>query len=68
MPVFSVQAVVNEIRAAYGPDAAEGYVCDVADKERIKYVVEAVAKRFGGIDILYVIPKKPDGLDAAESV
>ena len=39
-----VQAVVDEIRASYGPDSAEGYVCDVSDKERIKYVAESVAK------------------------
>lgn len=47
-----VQKVVDEIRESYGPDSCEGYVCDVSDKDRIKWTVEQVAKRFGAIDIL----------------
>ena len=47
-----VVAVVDEIRAAHGADAAEGFVVDVADPAALKQLVAEVAERFGGLDIL----------------
>lgn len=47
-----VVAVVDEIRAAHGADAAEGFVVDVADAAAVKQLVAEVAERFGGLDIL----------------
>jgi 3-oxoacyl-[acyl-carrier protein] reductase len=47
-----VLAVVDEIRAAHGPDAAIGVVCDVADHDQLKSLVAEVAGAFGGIDVL----------------
>ncbi|KAL5450657.1 hypothetical protein PMIN06_006485 [Paraphaeosphaeria minitans] len=46
-----VQAVVDEINAVH-PQRAEGWVCDVADRERIKQVCKEVIEAFGGLDIL----------------
>jgi 3-oxoacyl-[acyl-carrier protein] reductase len=45
-------AVVDEIRSAHGPDAAAGYVVDVADAAAIIQLVHDVVERFGGIDIV----------------
>ena len=47
-----VVAVVDEIRAAHGADAADGFVVDVADPAALKQLVADVAERFGGLDIL----------------
>jgi 3-oxoacyl-[acyl-carrier protein] reductase len=47
-----VAAVVDEIREAHGPEAAEGYVVDVADAGAIRHLVTEVAERFGGVDIV----------------
>ena len=47
-----VVAVVDEIRAAHGADAADGFVVDVADPAASKQLVADVAERFGGLDIL----------------
>ncbi len=47
-----VVAVVDEIRAAHGAEAAEGFVVDVADAAALKQLVAQVAERFGGLDIL----------------
>jgi 3-oxoacyl-[acyl-carrier protein] reductase len=46
-----VDAVVDEINAVH-PDRARGWVCDVADRPRIKAVVKEVVDAFGGLDIL----------------
>jgi 3-oxoacyl-[acyl-carrier protein] reductase len=47
-----VIAVVDEIRAAHGADAADGFVVDVADPAALKRLVAEVAEKFGGLDIL----------------
>lgn len=47
-----VMAVVDEIVAAHGPDAAAGFVCDVADPDALHRLVADVVERFGTIDIL----------------
>jgi len=47
-----VVAVVDEICTAHGPDAAEGYVVDVADPAAIHRLVDDVVARFGGIDVV----------------
>jgi 3-oxoacyl-[acyl-carrier protein] reductase len=47
-----VQTVVDEIAAAHGPDAARGWVVDVADAAAIHRLVDEVAAWGGGIDIL----------------
>ncbi len=47
-----VQAVVDEITAAHGPDAAMGIVTDVANHDALKTMVSAVVAAFGGIDIV----------------
>ncbi|KAI9025383.1 short-chain dehydrogenase/reductase SDR [Hyaloraphidium curvatum] len=46
-----VDAVVAEIEGRY-PGRSHGWVCDVANHDRIKQVVREVAERFGGIDII----------------
>lgn len=46
----AVQAVVDEIEQSGG--RAQGWVLDVSDPDRIRTVVEEVAKAFGGIDIV----------------
>lgn len=45
-----VKAVVDEINAAY-PGRAKGWVCDVADRNRIKQVSKEVIEAFGGLDV-----------------
>ncbi|KXJ94855.1 short-chain dehydrogenase/reductase SDR [Microdochium bolleyi] len=47
----SVDAVVGEINAVHEGRAA-GWVCDVADRQRIKDVCKEVIEQFGGLDIL----------------
>src|SRR3954470_4228414 len=47
-----VLAVVDEIRAVHGTDAAEGFVCDVGSLDSLKELVEAVVAWGGGIDAL----------------
>jgi 3-oxoacyl-[acyl-carrier protein] reductase len=47
-----VAGVVEEIRSVHGPDAAQGWVADVSDGERIHRVVAEVVGAFGGLDIL----------------
>ncbi|KAF2437342.1 short-chain dehydrogenase/reductase SDR [Karstenula rhodostoma CBS 690.94] len=46
-----VQAVVDEINAVHS-GRAKGWVCDVADRNRIKQVCKEVIEAFGGLDIL----------------
>jgi len=47
-----VAEVVEEIRSVHGPDAAQGWVADVSDGERIHRLVAEVVGAFGGLDIL----------------
>ncbi|MEI8239348.1 MAG: SDR family NAD(P)-dependent oxidoreductase [Actinomycetota bacterium] len=47
-----VLAVVDEIVAAHGPQAAAGFVCDVGSHVALKQLVADVVTRFGGIDVL----------------
>jgi 3-oxoacyl-[acyl-carrier protein] reductase len=46
----NVQAVVDEINAVHVGRAA-GWVCDVADRDRIKKVCKEVIDAFGGLDV-----------------
>lgn len=45
-----VQAVVDEINAVHS-GRAQGWVCDVADRNRIKQVCKEVIEAFGGLDV-----------------
>ena len=45
-----VGAVVEEIRAAHGDDAAIGIVTDVADADQLAALVDRTVEAFGGID------------------
>ncbi len=47
-----VQAVVDEIRGAHGPDAAVGFVVDLADAAQIKQLVADVVAALGGLDVV----------------
>lgn len=47
-----VLAVVDEIRAVHGVDAAEGYVVDVSDKAALQRLVDDVVARWGALDIV----------------
>jgi 3-oxoacyl-[acyl-carrier protein] reductase len=47
-----VNAVVDEIAAAHGSEAAIGIVADVGSLDALKTVVASVVDAFGGIDIL----------------
>ena len=47
-----VATVVDEIRAVYGPDAALGVTCDVADHEQLRDLVHATDEWCHGIDIV----------------
>ena len=47
-----VAEVVEEIRSVHGPDAAQGWVADVSDGERIHRLVAEVVGALGGLDIL----------------
>lgn len=46
----AVDAVVGEINAVHA-GAATGWVCDVADRKRIKRVCGEVIDEFGGLDV-----------------
>ena len=48
----AVDAVVAEITDVHGPDAAVGIVCDVADLDQLRRLVDDVVAAIGGIDIL----------------
>lgn len=45
-----VRAVVDEINAVH-PGRAQGWVCDVADRDRIKQVCKEVIQAFDGLDV-----------------
>ena len=47
-----VASVVEEIRTAHGPEAAEGWVADVSDPAQVTALVDGVVAAFGGLDIL----------------
>ena len=47
-----VQAVVDEITEAHGPDAAIGVVTDVSNNSALATMVATVVETFGGIDIV----------------
>jgi 3-oxoacyl-[acyl-carrier protein] reductase len=47
-----VAAVVDEIRAVHGDEAAIGQVCDVADPAQLEALVAATVGAFGGIDVV----------------
>lgn len=47
-----VAAVVGEIAAVHGADAALGVVCDVADHDRLKALVDETVAWGGGVDIV----------------
>ena len=47
-----VQAVVDEIADAHGADRVLGRVCDVADHDQLRALVDATVERFGSIDIV----------------
>jgi 3-oxoacyl-[acyl-carrier protein] reductase len=47
-----VQAVVDEIRAVHGHDAAFGYDVDVADRDGLVSLVDDVVRDLGGVDVL----------------
>lgn len=47
-----VQAVVDEIAAVHGADAATAVVCDVADHQQLRDLVHATDQWCGGIDIV----------------
>jgi hypothetical protein len=50
-----VQAVVDEINGVH-PGRAQGWVCDVADRARIKQVCKEVIDTFGGLDVREKVP------------
>jgi 3-oxoacyl-[acyl-carrier protein] reductase len=45
-----VKAVVDEINAVH-PGRAKGWVCDVADRNRIKQVCKEIVETFGSLDV-----------------
>lgn len=47
-----VRAVVDEIAAVHGAEVVLGVVCDVADHDRLRALVERTVERFGTIDIV----------------
>ena len=47
-----VLAVVDEIRAVHGPDAAHGFVADVGSHDSLKALVTDVVATLGGVDVL----------------
>ena len=47
-----VGAVVGEITAVHGPDVVEGVVCDVADIDQLRALVDRAMGRFGQLDIV----------------
>lgn len=50
-----VKAVVDEINAVHA-GRAKGWVCDVADRNRIKQVCKEVVDAFGGLDVRKEVP------------
>lgn len=46
----AVTAVVNEINAVH-TGRAQGWVCDVSNRDRIKQVCKEVIEAFGGLDV-----------------
>jgi NADP-dependent 3-hydroxy acid dehydrogenase YdfG len=53
-----LDSLVAEL-ASYGVDAA-GFAADLADRERLPRVVEAITGRFGGIDVIEYAPAGPE--------
>jgi len=49
---IGVDAVVEEIHAVHGPDAARGYPLDVADESDLRAMIEDIEDTFEGLDIL----------------
>lgn len=47
-----VATVVDEITAVHGDNNVLGVVCDVADPDQLRALVEATQQRFGALDIL----------------
>jgi NAD(P)-dependent dehydrogenase (short-subunit alcohol dehydrogenase family) len=66
-------ALVSEIVARHGADAAESAICDVSDETSVEKLVGQTVERFGRIDILVnnaalyakLSPRNFDGWDAA---
>lgn len=50
-----VQAVVDEVNAVH-VGRAQGWVCDVADRSRIKQVCKEVIDTFDGLDVSVHLP------------
>lgn len=48
----SVGTVVDEIRSVHGEAAAIGVVCDVADRDRLRSLVDDTVAAFGDLDIV----------------
>ena len=59
----NVKAVVDEINAVH-PGYAKGWVCDVADRSRIKQVCKEVIEVFGGLDVRRNFPPVDYSSDA----
>lgn len=55
-----VKAVVDEINAVHA-GRARGWVCDVADRSRIKQVCKEVVDAFGGLDVRDALLTLDDG-------
>lgn len=47
-----VARVVAEIRDVYGTESAAGFVCDVAERQSLKRLIDDVAGTLGGVDVL----------------
>ena len=47
-----VATVVDEIRSVHGEEAAIGVVCDVADRDRLRSLVDDTVAAFGDLDIV----------------
>ncbi|MGA1050692.1 MAG: SDR family NAD(P)-dependent oxidoreductase [Ilumatobacteraceae bacterium] len=47
-----VETVVDEITSVHGADRVSGVVCDVADADQLRSLVERTVERFGTIDIV----------------
>jgi 3-oxoacyl-[acyl-carrier protein] reductase len=57
-----VKAVVDEINAVHA-GRAKGWVCDVADRSRIKQVCKEVVEAFGGLDVRSDFSQPVDGFN-----
>lgn len=51
-----LKAVVDEINAVH-PGRAQAWICDVANRDRIKQVCKEVIEAFGGLDVRCEFPK-----------